>query len=88
MISDVVISGNLSDRNPIDERFVDLETISIDGLSGKEIINKIPLLYWTRDVNNSLTRLKSGIFLVIRGRIEREEKIGLYILVEQFQSGN
>ena len=42
----------------------------------------IPCKYWTLDNSNLLTSLKEGTMLVIRGRIEQDSTIGVFVLVE------
>ena len=43
----------------------------------------VPCRYWTLDNNNLLTSLKEGLLVVIRGRIDVDDKIGAYVIVEQ-----
>lgn len=43
----------------------------------------IPCRYWTLDGNNYLTSLKEGSLLALRGRIDCDDKIGMYVVVEQ-----
>ena len=82
MISDVVITGYLTDFDKRDKRFRHIEYRSTDALDNVERIFEVPLLFWTRIENNILNNLKKGTFVVIRGRVEKDENIGLYILVE------
>ena len=82
MISDVVITGYLTNFNNKDKRFRNIEYRSSDAISNVDHFFEIPLLHWTREENNVLTSLKRGTFVVIRGRIEYDESFGLYILVE------
>ncbi len=43
----------------------------------------IPLRYWTLDEHNALMSLKEGTLVAINGRLDHDEKIGLFVLVEQ-----
>ena len=43
----------------------------------------VPCRYWTLDTNNLLTSLKEGQLVAIRGRIDIDDKIGVYVIVEQ-----
>lgn len=82
MISDVVITGYLTDFDKRDNKYRHIEYRSTDALNDVERIFEIPLLFWTRMENNILNNLKKGTFVVIRGRVEMDENVGLYILVE------
>lgn len=42
----------------------------------------IPCRYWTLSDNCLLTSIKEGTIVFIRGRIDSDDKIGLYIIVE------
>ena len=48
----------------------------------------IPCRYWTLTSNCLLTAIKEGTIVFVRGRIENDEKIGLYVLVETIESLN
>lgn len=43
----------------------------------------IPCQYWTQDEHNLLTQLKPGTRVVVRGRIDQDEKNEMFIIVEQ-----
>ena len=45
----------------------------------------IPCVYWNRLSNNEMTRLSEGSFVSIKGRIESDDDIGAYILVEALE---
>ncbi len=85
MISDVVITGYFRKQMRGHRKFRIFETRSIDGLTGEERISKIPVLHWTREENNVLERVNNDTLAVIKGRIETDDEIGLYVLVEMFQ---
>ena len=81
MISSVVLAGTLKEK--INGRFRYIETTKDDSLHpSQEAVCHIPIQYWTRNENNALMTKEEGIEVAIKGRIESDEEIGLYILVE------
>ena len=84
MISSVVLTGYLQDV--LNERFRLVKTSNNDTFKPEEdIVSLIPVLYWTRDNKNPLINSKKGTYIVIRGHIESDSAIGLYILAETIQ---
>ncbi|MFA7032751.1 MAG: hypothetical protein WC201_04235 [Bacilli bacterium] len=84
MISSVVLTGYLDDV--LHERFRLIKTSYNDTFKPDEdIISMIPTLYWTRDNKNPLINSKKGAYIVIRGHLESDSVIGLYILAETIQ---
>ncbi len=84
MISDVVIIGTLEDK--INSKYRYIKAYSSDSMKEEEIPFMIPLLFWTRSNNNIMLNRPNGSLVAIRGRIESNEEIGLYILVETMNS--
>lgn len=84
MISDVVIIGQLDKK--INKLFRYIKAYSNDTLHNDEKCSYIPLMYWTRTTNNLLMNKPDGLTVAIRGRIECDEEIGLYILVESINN--
>ena len=39
--------------------------------------------YWTKDEHNMFTALKEGTLVVVRGRIDNDDKHGFIVVVEQ-----
>lgn len=84
MISSVVLTGYLNDI--LYERFRLIQTSHTDAFKPDEdIISLIPVLYWTRDNKNPLINSKKGAYIVIRGHLESDSVVGLYILAETIQ---
>ena len=85
MLSGVIISGYLMKKPKKNELVRVLLTQSNyqDGTEIKEY--HIPLIYWTRDNNNQLCKMSEGTYLIVKGRVESSEEIGVYILVEEYQ---
>lgn len=82
MLSSVVVVGHLGEHIDPFYRYLEVEDENVmhDDLS----ISRIPIKYWTRMSKNVLMSMQKGKNLVIRGRIESDPKLGLYILVEDF----
>lgn len=84
MISSVVITGYLNEI--VNEKFRLIKTSSEDAFQPcEELVSYIPVLYWTRDQKNPLLSTKKGAYIVIRGHIESDNNLGLYILAETIQ---
>lgn len=43
---------------------------------------RIPLRHWTKEEKTLLTTLKEGAYVIVRGRIDHDDKIGLYAIAE------
>lgn len=85
MLTNVVIYGELSDR--IDNNFRYVNAKSIDSLHEKENIFKIPVCYWINSPKggNLLTIPENGVKVIIRGRLDSNEKFPLYVVVETIE---
>ena len=84
MLSDVVMVGILEDVFNGGFRHLSIE--SNNALTEERKVSLIPLLYWSRSKNNVLTNKRRGTKVIVKGRIESDEVIGLYVLVECIQS--
>ncbi|NLV29497.1 MAG: hypothetical protein GXY57_05040 [Erysipelotrichaceae bacterium] len=85
MISSIVITGYTNEI--IQKRFRLIKTTSQDAFHpDEEMISLIPVLYWTRDAKNPLISIRKGSYIVIRGHLEFDKEMGLYILAETIQS--
>ena len=84
MISNICLSGYLTakivegkfryiniDRTPIREREVTTDTI--------------PLAYWNPSPNARMLHLKEGTLVMVTGRLERDDKVGLYVMCERIE---
>jgi len=82
MISCCVVVGVLKEQKGV---FRYIESTGKNSCFSEDDYNasKLPLLYWTRDESAILMSPKEGTFVVVRGRIESDKEIGLYVLVEQ-----
>lgn len=76
-MNSVTLIGKL--QNSIDARTRIVEIVRTDG----DGTIKIPLRHWTRDENTLLNTLKEGAYVMIRGRIDNDDKIGIYVVTEQ-----
>jgi len=82
MISDVVVSGLLGKIDDKDQRFRYITCSTRDVLVEKQKTFKLPLMYWTKESNNLLNKQPINKLALVKGRIEYEDGMGLYILVE------
>ena len=81
MISSIIFTGVAIDM--IDKKFRYIETRNGDPFHPEQdYVSKIPVLYWTRDEFNALTRVKNGTFIIVKGHLESNNEIGLYVLAE------
>ncbi|MDY0345077.1 MAG: hypothetical protein WCR77_00550 [Bacilli bacterium] len=81
MISDVFLTGRLSE--PLNEtiRLVEIDRMIPE--QGKFVVDKIPVLYWSKEPRSRFMKLTTGSLVVIRGRLQFEATIGLIIVAEQ-----
>lgn len=83
MLSTICLSGSLEEK--IDERFRYLEIERTPVRDTKPVIDRIPVAFWNPQPNSRLHRLNKGTLVLISGRLERDEVIGLYILCERLE---
>ena len=69
-------------QKSIDERTRYLEVTRPESCGDAENL-MIPCRYWTLTNNCVLTSINEGTLVSIRGRIECDDVIGIYVLVEQ-----
>lgn len=88
MLTNVVIYGQLGER--IDNHFRYVIAKSIDSLHEKENTFKIPLTYWVKTPKgtNLLTIPEDGVKVIIRGRLDSNDKFPLYVVVETIEIVN
>jgi len=83
MISDIVFSGYLGEKEGI-VRYVLCESKK-NCFDDQTKISKIPTIYWSRNDRNLLFKLKKGDYVVVKGRLEYLDEVGLVVLVELIQ---
>lgn len=85
MISSVIIKGVVGDK--INENYREISFTDDVALSSHRecIVSHIPILYWTRDAHNALNNISNGSVILIKGHIESDIDIGLYVLAEYFE---
>ena len=72
----ITLVGKMQDSLDAKTRLIELLRPEGDGSI------KIPLRHWTREENTLLTTLKVGALVMIRGRIDVDPKIGIYVVAE------
>lgn len=83
MISDVVIVGVLGKK--MNSYLRELIVNRFDNLKSKEEKFVIPVSDWFKNKSSKFHNLKDGTFVFIRGRIESDEEIGLYVVAETLE---
>ncbi|MDY0177989.1 MAG: hypothetical protein RBR85_01960 [Bacilli bacterium] len=83
MISDIVVTGTLGKK--INSYLRELIIENFNNLTAKKENFIIPIADWFKNENGKFHNLKEGTFVFIRGRIESEAKIGLYVVAETLE---
>lgn len=81
MITDLCIIGRCGDIIEENYRYIEIERPV--PVNGKFVVDKIPVRYWNCDINGYFYKIKNGIVLGIRGRIETDEHMGLVVVAEE-----
>ncbi|MEA5061681.1 hypothetical protein SDC9_173240 [bioreactor metagenome] len=83
MISDIVISGRLGQmvNSYLRELIIEKENIITSNVE-KTII---PISDWFKSTNGFLLTLPIGTHVLIRGRIEKDEEHGLFVITETLE---
>lgn len=87
MLSSVILKGSVGKL--LEENFREIiisHDVALQGYESK--ISLIPCLYWTRDGYNALLNLPINTKVIVRGHIESDIHIGLYVLVEYLEIQN
>lgn len=84
MISDVFLTGRMGDKIDDDLRYIELDRPV--PVSRKFVCDKIPVSYWTHQALSSFMKLSVGALITLRGRLEINEKLGIIIVAEQFET--
>lgn len=75
----VTLVGKVS--KSLDEKTRFIEVINILSSDDKNLL--IPIRYWTNDSHNFFLTIELGKLLIVRGRIDNDDKIGLFVVAEQ-----
>ncbi len=76
----VSLVGRIKERRDDGIRFLEVNRPeSVD--SADNLL--IPCRYWTMDNSNLLSSLKEGQLVAIRGRIDIDNTLGVYVIIEQ-----
>ncbi len=85
MISSVIIKGIIGEKINANLREISFTDDVALSSHREAIVSHIPVLYWTRDERNALNNVPSGSVILIKGHIESDVDIGLYVLAEYFE---
>ena len=80
MLSVVVVAGIL--RENLTRGFRNIYIDFHDALKDEIFISHIPLLYWTREEDSRLNKIKDGAMVVIKGHLESDDEYGIFIVCE------
>ena len=83
MVSNVCLTGYLTGNTKGKFRFLNIERTPIK--EREKVIDSIPIAYWNPSPNSRLLHLKEGTLVMIIGRLERDEEIGIYIMCERLE---
>lgn len=83
MISSIFVTGRIGEAIDSNFRYVEVER-PLSGTDGKYVIDKIPvrMQYFA---SSSWMKEKEGSFIALKGRIEKDDKIGLGIVIEHYE---
>lgn len=85
MLTNVIIYGELDKQ--LDNNFRYVIAKSVDAIHEKENTFKIPCCYWTKNTRlvNLLTIPPIGTKVIIRGRLDSNDKFPLFVVVETIE---
>jgi hypothetical protein len=85
MLTNVVIYGILDKQ--LEENFRYVITKSVDAVHEKENTFKVPCCFWTKNTKlvNLLTIPPIGTKVIIRGRLDSNDKYPVYVVVESIE---
>ena len=85
MISTIAIMGQAGDpiKGYPEFRYINVE--SKEAFNEDSFYSQIPVMYWDRSNNNPLLKVPNGHYVIIFGRLESHQELGLFVLVEQMR---
>ena len=85
MLTNVVIYGILDKQ--LEENFRYVIVKSVDAVHEKENTFKVPCCFWTKNTRlvNLLTIPPIGTKVIIRGRLDSNDKYPVYVVVESIE---
>ena len=76
----VVVAGILKEN--LSRRFRNMYLSFHDALKDEDFLSYIPVIYWTRETNSRINKIKEGSLVTIKGHLESDEEYGVYIVCE------
>ena len=80
MLSSVYLTGRLGEVLADDLRYVELDDL-VPGPDSRFDVHRIPVRN-PRGVNSEFMRAKAGLYVVVKGRLSTDERIGLLVVSE------
>ncbi len=84
MASYVFVNGVLGDKINANTRIVKVDSLSSKQGKNNNLVD-VPCINWNHLANCEMNKLNEGSKVSIKGRIEKDEHLGLYILVENLE---
>lgn len=81
MISTVMVIGLIDEVISDNTRFLRVQR-PYRNIHGEFVEDKFPIRYWTRATNNYFMSMKLGTLIGVRGRLEVDETVGVFILCD------
>lgn len=83
MLTSVFMTGRIGKK--IDNIFRNIEIERTSIFTNETILDEIPICGWQKSSKSHIMNIKDGTLIVVKGRIERDDKHGLYVVCEILQ---
>lgn len=80
MLCNIIMCGRLGEVFREHFRFLEFDRLLMSGRT--PIVDKIPIASWDLSKDSFLFKMKTGALVIVSGRLQREEEIGLYVVSE------
>lgn len=81
MISNVMVIGLIDDPVKDNMRYIRIQR-PYRNHQGVFVEDLIPMLYWTRAINQAFMTMKKGTLIGVKGRLEVVEGVGISIICD------
>lgn len=85
MLTNVVAIGKIGDPIKPNARYLEVERPHRD-TSGKFVTDQLPIMYWSKAVNNYFMTMKKGTLILVKGRLETDEDAGLTLIADHMET--
>lgn len=84
MISEVALSGRLGEVFSSTIRYVEIDRVIATPSGGRYEVDKIPVKTYGGKESHFMKAPK-GALIILKGRLETKEKVGLYVIAEMHE---